>query len=423
MENSAAIHNRPGEPFIVRKKRIQKLERYGLVWGYRSSEAKANSRREGEKEHETKSQSLSYKDSGIARKGQLPVKPQLKFKPQPRAVPHINQDVLQQELIKMFRRQHSSTCLQSERKVTQHGYNSLNIIKDDLKHPNDLSPNDNSTGDWNMVKLRIKKPAKIESCRISAPGSGLGASPVDLGTANGPATDAINFGALKELLLLLFTHQLSDIDTRALRPHEAGIFQAVLERKNYSLSGAAAAGDSYPLGRGVSFSPRRSEEKFKFIIKRIIKYLKKRDKIKSEHEFYRLYFSDLSDRLGVPLNHFYDPHNKLLKNQHFKSLSTDYVMLLLKSELFLVELLFYLENHIIKDHIEALDTKVANLCRKWENTYETLQDSQKPAEYIKQLILNTEKGSKLPWSVGEVKEAVELMRNIIYSWNSQKFIR
>ena len=423
MENRSIYQEKSDQVLIVRKKRIHKLERHGITWGRYSTQQSSANLKGSIRDQETRSQALSNNESQTSDEKFIHQKSQLSSNKFMVNVPLINQDVLQQELLKILSKHGNVIQFDAKSKTAAHDYNAPNKIKDDLKSANQLKDNDMAKNAHNHISIRIKKPTDYEYRYIGPVKEEPSLKDHDSLKVNSSITDNINFNTLKELLLLFFTHRLNEIDLCTLTSHETRIFQAILERKNYSPSQITNLINLDSLKTSINFSPRRSEEKFKFIIKRIIKYLKKKERIKSEQEFYHVYFSELSEKLGVPLNNFYDPHNKLLKNTHFKSLSTDYVMLLLKSDIFLIELLYYLENGIIKDHIESLETKVGNLCRKWETIYDTLHKSQKSAEFIKQLILNTEKGSKLPWSVGEVTEAIDLMKNIIYSWNCQKFMR
>lgn len=337
--------------------------------------------------------------------------------------PALNQELLHEELLKILEVHCPPFCPRElDPQVGVKDYKTLTINSEiGFTKPIPLSVEQGFTRPH--LSIKIKKPTDYEFCYIG-PAKEV---PILKSFANKKVkalvSDSINFDTLRELLQLLFTHRLHEIDLCVLTPHEVGIFEAVLERKSYTLAKRVNVMDLSSVKPTINLNPRRSEEKFKFIIKRIIKHLKKKDRIKTEEEFYEIYFRDLSNKIDVPIDHFYDPHNKLLKNRHFKSLSTDYVMLLLRSDQFLIELLYYLDNNIIEDHVESLKTKVGNLAKKWECIYNNHQKSSKSADFIRQLILNTEKGSKLPWSVNEVREAIDLMKNIIYNWNTQKFMR
>lgn len=412
------LKNNLSPEFAPRARRIHKLERHGVTWGVYSPNSR-NAKSISDKEHETRSQSL-YNNVSQSSEEQLTHLRRLTQAINAPVVPRISQEVLQQELLRILE-QHYRAPVETRTDIVSKE-NGFAVLKceNNVRDCANSSQSDNSVHSGS--RILIKKPIGYEPVHVEPSTVKQPIKPqqkVQIKVLN----NGTNFDALKSLLLGLFTRQLKEEDLCELSAHEVGIFQAVLERKNYNTAQCSKPLTLVTLNAMVNTSARRSEEKFKFIIKRIIKHLKKKEKIKTEHEFYRVYFADLSVKLGVPLDYFYDPHNKLLKNTHFKSLSTDYVMLLLKSDLFLIELLFYLEKSIIKDHIESLETKVSNLCKKWENIYESLHKEKQSADFIKQLILNTEKGSKLPWSVGEVNEAIDLMKNIVYSWNSQKYVR
>lgn len=422
MESHCIFLNQVNQNFLVRNRRIRKFDKKGESWKQNNLFLR-NSRSVSEKEHETCSQSLNNNVSQNFEDRENCHCSKIKPDTQTLNVSLLSQEVLQQELIKMFKKydrlaDNNRTDAKNQREVV--GFNS---IKSGSPAPTDVEEPKCEKRTFGHIKLKISKPRDYEYCYIGPRREERLLSKTEEKKSESETTEMTSFETLKMLLLNLFTNQVKDVDLKKLGTYETSVFKAVLERKNYSSSYITNVISHISQKSTINASVRRSEEKFKFVIKRIIKHLKKKEKIKSEHEFYQIYFSELSNKLAIPLNYFYDPHNKLLKNTRFKSLSTDYVMLLLKSDIFLIELLFYLEHAIIKDHIDSLDTKVGNLCKKWESIYESLQKSNKSAEFIQELILNTEKGSKLPWSVGEVKEAIDLMKNIIYSWNSQKYSR
>lgn len=338
--------------------------------------------------------------------------------------PSISKFVVRQELIKVMQKHKfqlgNSDIKENDVSVSFH---SSEKFVEEITFKDEVSKNFNDLHDINEPLLVGNKQVETACDSPNSMTLEISVKSVKCNKYYHLVTDSINFNTLKEVLLLLFTHRMKDIGLCVLTPQEMGIFQAVLERKCFTMIEGVNFINLETLKQTNNLNLRRSEEKFKFIVKRIIKYLKKRDKIKTEEEFYFVYFSELSRKINVPLNHFYDPHNKILKNSYFKSLSTDYVMLLLRSDLFLVELLYYLDTLVIDDHIESLDSKVGNLCHKWELIHNTFDKSLKSAEFIRQMILNTEKGSKLPWSIGEVQESVDLMKNIIHNWNGQKYLR
>ena len=337
--------------------------------------------------------------------------------------PRINHDVLQQELRKMIEERINN--LKGKRPESNSSFNGVEGVGTEKEETGvGARPTvERAHPESKITNITIRKPLEFEQKSSGLRQANDGASFASpLNNSNVHINGGINFANLKEFLLLFFTHKLDGYHNCVLSADEKSIFQAVLERKQH-ISQRGVINTSYRLYKNNRSTPRRSEEKFKFIIKRIIKHLKKRDGIRSDQEFYDIYFSDVSERMAIPLDRFYDPHNKILKNSSFKSLSTDYVMVLLKSDVFLVELLHYLETQLLAQHVRSLNNKVINLCKKWENFYNSLDCTSRSVQNIIRLILNTEKGSKLPWSIDEVKESMDLMRNVIYSRNTQRFLR
>lgn len=69
-----------------------------------------------------------------------------------------------------------------------------------------------------------------------------------------------------------------------------------------------------------SCSSKRPEENYKFVFKKCLKYMKEdlKDQKKSKKKlkkkefekfFYNYYFKDISEKEGIPIEHFYHPKN------------------------------------------------------------------------------------------------------------------
>jgi hypothetical protein len=148
---------------------------------------------------------------------------------------------------------------------------------------------------------------------------------------------------------------------------------------------------------------RRSEETFKFVIKKAFRHMFKSFKLnyngivtgiklRCEFEFYRFYFGKHAERIGEPLEEFFLPGSKIQKQFHKsprkpdKTVSFAYLQKIFKNDTFRKEFINYLSNYFVPEYIKMRDTKIKKLSSKFTR-------GCKP------------KGNKLPWTNEEIAEA------------------
>ena len=161
---------------------------------------------------------------------------------------------------------------------------------------------------------------------------------------------------------------------------------------------------------------KRKEEKVKFVYKMVLKKMKRRfEKAnnlppESNEPFYRRYFGEIADRLGMPLDHFFDPSNNKRKEagegaeNRFKTINTEFLQLVFTSDKFKADFLAYLQSpDLLHDYQDKLGKKIRKLLTRW-NKLVGKADEKEILNRANEYFINSER-CKLPWAVFEVKVA------------------
>jgi hypothetical protein len=171
-----------------------------------------------------------------------------------------------------------------------------------------------------------------------------------------------------------------------------------------------------------SKSHKRPEECYKFVLTRVIKYLKKKLKDTAEcpadveSYLYELYFKDTAQRLSLPITDFHYP----LTGQRGKfKLNSVYFDKIFKSEKFLEGISDYINNVLYHEYRGEIAKKIESLLVRWD---EQLQDQtgnvQEIERSIKEYLLKN-KRCKLPWTMKEVNESIERFIVLIKNYRSK----
>ena len=171
-----------------------------------------------------------------------------------------------------------------------------------------------------------------------------------------------------------------------------------------------------------SKSQKRPEECYKFILTRVIKYLKRRLKdfpdcpADVEAYLYELYFKDTANKLGFPITDFHYP----LTGQRGKfKLNSVYFDKIFKSEKFLEGVGDYINNILYNEYKSEIMKKIESLLVRWD---QQLQDSTtnipELEKNIKEYLLRN-KRCKLPWTMKEVTESIERFVTLIKNYRSK----
>ena len=166
-------------------------------------------------------------------------------------------------------------------------------------------------------------------------------------------------------------------------------------------------------------SHKRPEECYKFVLTRVIKYLKKllkdsNQNIKDlESYFYEFYFSETAHDLELPLADFHYP---LTGHKGKFKLNSFYFDRIFKSNKFLGRVDFYINNIIEGEYKREIGKKLDSLLFRWDVQLQDANISVEEAEKcIKEYLLKN-KRCKLPWTIHEVNESVERFKNLISNY-------
>lgn len=174
---------------------------------------------------------------------------------------------------------------------------------------------------------------------------------------------------------------------------------------------------------------KRAEECYKFVFKHAYKNLKRafcdaqldnqlaNGRALNSLDFYEHYFGEVSAKHAIPLSHFYLPLtpdsycNKGNKTVP-KTINMNYAHLVSKSELFMRDFMDYLTNKFVVDYCELINLKIDHMVCKWSEISLAYNQSEKSIFFICDYI-KTNKKCKLPWTVREVRLAIDTVVKMI----------
>lgn len=164
-------------------------------------------------------------------------------------------------------------------------------------------------------------------------------------------------------------------------------------------------------------SVKRPEECYKFVLTRVLKFLKHniqntiKCKTNIEEKLYEIYFLEVSKRYRVPLSEYHYPLTGNLKGK-FK-LNSKYFSKIFKSEVFNKAVFDYCEKHLILEYSQDINKKLTSLINKWsddlDNPDQNLANSERK---IMDYVMHN-KRCKLPWSIPEIKESIDKFYKLI----------
>ena len=165
-----------------------------------------------------------------------------------------------------------------------------------------------------------------------------------------------------------------------------------------------------------SSSHKRQEECYKFVFTRVLKFLKKKikrnSKIKKniEAQFYAYYFGEIAQGSQESIELYYYPLTKKGKKE---TLNSNYFDRIFQSKNFVNDMVKYLTEHLNEEYRAEIVQKLESLLLKWDTYFsEDEKDIDKYLEEIKNYLIKN-KRCKLPWTIDEVKEAVQRVYSLI----------
>lgn len=231
-----------------------------------------------------------------------------------------------------------------------------------------------------------------------------------------------NFGSLLDLLKKHFKGKMIDEKDLSLSPHELDVLKSIITRKYKSKINVDVKSfflKDKLLEIDQLGSLKRPEENLKFVFKRCMKYLKERlrafdgQKLKKKEfddYFYEYYFGDVCKKYNLPLDAIQNPCNSKGVKTKLKTVNTEYISNIAKSEKFMKDLIDYMHNNLTKDYESTIDSKINALVKRWDDTYEKAQEKTLSLQDIIDYVLKNKK-CKLPWTGKEISGAVNCVEN------------
>jgi hypothetical protein len=263
------------------------------------------------------------------------------------------------------------------------------------------------------------------------------------------------FIKLEKILKKIFLIENMEPSDLELDDLEKWIFQKVIEKKKYFLITRIVWSDVKFFDElKASTTPKRNEEKLKYVFKMTQKKLKKKFfqhhfnycneckdlKIKEllkcdkEFAFFHYYFSDYCKENNIPLKKIIhasgnDRGDSFLSSKKniraIKSVNREYLKLIKNNKKFMDQFKKYIlfetedltaveetHNSIIGDSYATIQKKIENKVAEWTSVW---YNSEKRVNVFKQNIENdfNKKKYKLPWTMVDVYSAVDEVRQII----------
>jgi len=303
--------------------------------------------------------------------------------------------------------------------------------------PSYMSPTISSPQQTDMLSESHYDPELQYQDRVGEVFSHMNCEPVRLDNAD-TWVDKIslaNSHLIKVTDKVLKGEQILEQDISSLNFIERCIVKSVFDKKRHN--------PNKNRDRGL----KREEEKQKFFFKSLLKYTeekffadaKKSKKTKKRQlnkgSYYEHYWGQVAEQHNIDITNFYHPgkkisvssqsntnaQQKLAENRRLKSINTTFIDLVLMSEKFREESIFYLENVFVQENANSRCKKIGKILEKirvvvkqtmTKNKNLSLEDRlQKVNKSVQDYIILNNK-TKLPWSNAELLEAKEFAQGV-----------
>jgi hypothetical protein len=230
---------------------------------------------------------------------------------------------------------------------------------------------------------------------------------------------------LYEVFLQIFSKGFIVPAEYHLKPREEEILNCLLQRK--FLTSLISYELSLPLPDKIEYindiikgrSCKRPEECYKFILTRANKFLKRKlspsniETEESEKIFYQFYFGRLASDLDLPIEQFVYPITR--KQIEVTKLNSNYFERVFKSQKYLDDVQYYIENHIFAEYKEELKKKLRSLLLKYEYMFQKNSSNAESVERSLKDYITKNKRCKLPWTLNEISESITRFQTLINS--------
>ena len=254
---------------------------------------------------------------------------------------------------------------------------------------------------------------------------------IDTQKAHSFKNRTLKFQNLTILLNLVFIEgKISEDEFHKLSPFENKLFTVLMKRKfrPYNIREpkqsvlTPSIQDFLELIKSQNI--RRPEEGYKFILTRVLKFLKKESKIPflhpSDHELYDNYFGECATKNQIPISDYHYPLTGFSKGK--SKLNGDYFAKIFSSAKFVKALREYIAKNLVCDYKKKIAWKIKALLEKWEMLFVEFEGKKEQTEmYILDYLLRN-KRCKLPWSILEIEESVEKFKRLMSPYLSRNLI-
>lgn len=233
--------------------------------------------------------------------------------------------------------------------------------------------------------------------------------------------DFPHFGNLLDFLKKHFKGRKVDEKDLTFHNHEMDVLKSIISRKykgkiNIDVKSFFLKDKLSEIEKLESF--KRPEENYKFVFKRCIKYLKDRLKAfegkqlkKKEFDsyFYEYYFSEACKLYNFTIDQVQNPCNSKGVKTKLKTVNTEYISHMIKSEKFTKDFNDYMYGNLQIDYELTIDSKIDALVRRWDDLFNKHEEKPKALEEIIEYVLKNKK-CKLPWTGKEIADAIRCVK-------------
>ena len=234
---------------------------------------------------------------------------------------------------------------------------------------------------------------------------------------------------LEQLLHKFFRNVSFGSESVSYSSNEQKIFKAILDKKRVKYLPETPFDQNYLSQLSKLFYIKKRETYFKFVFPKCIKFLKnkliknlsihdftlkKMTRKERESFFYRHYFGEISKREQIPIESFFVFKNCTHRFSDLipRSINQEMMKLWQKNPKLIEEILEYINSKFLQDVQKFNKDKIEALLDKWRKMIIDQGEDKAVKKIVKRLRL---KKGKLPWTVNEVKHAMEQARKFLKS--------
>ena len=128
--------------------------------------------------------------------------------------------------------------------------------------------------------------------------------------------------------------------------------------------------------------------------------------------FYQYYFSEACKAHDLTIDAVQNPANSKGVKTKLKTVNTEYICNITKSEKFMKDFTDYMHGSLQLDYDLTIDAKIDALVRRWDEAYGGAAEKPAALQQITDYVLKNKK-CKLPWTMAEVRAALDNTTELI----------